>query len=205
MDWPLLLKGLAVGFSIAAPVGPIGILCIQRTLSQGRLAGFVSGLGAATADAAYGLLAALGVSFLTGLLIDQQIWLRLLGGLFLTGLGARLLFSKPPAGAKEPAKGTGYLVWYSTTFFLTITNPMTIIAFSAVITGLGVVKGQALLLVSGVFLGSALWWVVLAAVAGLFRERINPVAMGWINRLAGTAIVGFGIAVSMAGIRLFNP
>ena len=112
MDWPLFLKGIALGFSIAAPVGPIGILCIQRTLIQGRAAGFVSGLGAATADAIYGFLAVLGVGFLTGALIDHQTWLRLFGGLFLTVLGARLFFRRPSeqTQAKDPDKGAGYLV-----------------------------------------------------------------------------------------------
>ncbi len=202
MDWPLLLKGLAIGFSIAAPVGPIGILCIQRTLSLGRLAGFVSGLGAATADTVYGLLAALGMSFLTDLLIDHQAWLRLLGGLFLIGLGVRLCLKKPPAGdrGEEPAARAGYVALYSTTFLLTISNPMTILAFSAVITGFGVVEGQALFLVLGIFAGSALWWVVLAGLAGLVRGRINRPVMLWVNRLAGTAIVGFGLAVSLVGI-----
>ena len=203
MDFPLLTKGAAIGFSIAAPVGPIGILCIQRTLSRGRLAGFISGMGAATADTVYGLLAALGLSFLTALLVEHQAWLRLLGGLFLLGLGVRLFLKQPPAeeGGQETAPGNGYLAMYSTTFLLTISNPMTIIAFSAVITGFGAVEGQAMVLVLGIFLGSALWWVVLAFLAGLVRGVINRSVMVWVNRLAGTAIVGFGLAVSVVGIR----
>ena len=202
MDWPLLLKGIALGFSIAAPVGPIGILCIQRTLARGRVAGFVSGLGAATADTVYGLLAVLGIGFLTDLMIDQQAWLRLFGGLFLTALGARLFFKPPPdqSGTGQPDRASGYLVMYTTTFVLTISNPMTILAFSAVITGLGAVRGQALLLVLGVFLGSTIWWLVLATGAGYLRSLLNPRTMVWVNRIAGAAIVGFGVVISLVGI-----
>ncbi len=203
MDRFLLVKGIILGFSIAAPVGPIAILCTQRTLAQGRTAGFVSGLGAATADAVYGLIAALGVSFLTQALIDQQAWLRLFGGLFLTALGTRLFFKAPASGegTREPAGGTGLLVMYSTTFILTISNPMTIIAFSAVFTGLGAVKGSALVLVTGIFLGSSLVWLILALGAGFFKGRITPKAMTWINRLAGATIVCFGVTIMVIGIR----
>ncbi len=202
MGWTPFLKGLILGFSIAAPVGPIAILCVQRTLARGRWAGFVSGLGAATADALYGLVAVLGVGFLTEALLGRQAWMRLLGGLFLVALGARLFFQAPPdqTGTREPDKSAGYLVMYSTTFLLTLSNPMTVIAFSAVFTGLGAVGGSVPVLIGGVFSGSALWWAVLAVGAGYLRRLISPAAMGLINRLAGTAIVGFGIVVTGAGI-----
>lgn len=203
MDSYLLLKGIALGFSIAAPVGPIGILCIQRTLDRGRLAGFVSGLGAATADTLYGLMAVLGIGFLNDLLIGGQAWLRLFGGVFLIALGSRLFFKAPPdqSGSGVADRASGYLVMYTTIFVLTISNPMTILAFSAVMTGLGVIQGRALVLVLGVFLGSTMWWMILALGAGSVRSLMSPRVMAWINRLAGAAIVGFGLVISVIGIR----
>src|SRR5215203_5768530 len=153
----LLLKGMIIGFAIAAPVGPIGVLCIRRTLAEGRTSGFVSGLGAATADAAYGSVAALGLTFVTGLLIGAETWLRLLGGVFLVFLGVRTFLSRPserPAAArKRHLPGA-----YASTFVLTLANPATILSFAAIFAGLGAgsVGGDALpavLLVPGVFLG----------------------------------------------------
>ena len=136
MDTSLLLKGLLIGFSIAAPVGPIGVLCIRRTLVQGRAAGLVSGLGAASADAVYGSIAAFGLSFVSGLLISQQSWLKLIGGAFLCYLGIRTLLAQPAERAAA-AGGMGLAGAYSSTFFLTLTNPTTILSFVAVFAGLG--------------------------------------------------------------------
>ncbi|HEX9370073.1 MAG TPA: LysE family transporter [Roseiflexaceae bacterium] len=136
MDKSLLLRGLVVGFSIAAPVGPIGVLCIRRTLADGQVAGFVSGLGAATADAIYGSIAGFGLTFISGILVSQQGWLRLIGGLFLCYLGVKTLLARP---AERPASagGVGLVGAYASTFFLTLTNPLTIFAFLGVFAGLG--------------------------------------------------------------------
>lgn len=197
MDIPILLKGILLGFSIAAPVGPIGVLCIRRTLTDGRAAGLVSGLGAASADAFYGCIAAFGLTFISDLLISQQLWLKLVGGAFLCYLGIRTLLTKPAQEAAS-AQGTGLLGAYTSTLFLTLTNPMTILSFVAIFAGLGIAStradyASAALLVLGVFLGSALWWLLLSGGVGLLRNRFNAQAMTWVNRISGTVILAFGI------------
>lgn len=196
-DLEFLLRGLVIGFAIAAPVGPIGLLCIQRTLSSGRRAGLVSGLGAATADAVYGSVAAFGLTAISQALVSQQIWLRLGGGLFLCYLGLRTFLARvaeKPAGAG----GRGLVGDYASTFVLTMTNPLTILSFVAVFAGLGLSTGggygQAALLVLGVFSGSAAWWLTLSLGVGLLQTRLGPATLRWINRLSGAIIFAFGLA-----------
>ena len=196
MDAGLFIKGTALGFSIAAPIGPVGLLCIRRTLGGGRLAGFVSGLGAATADAVYGCLAGFGLTFVTSLLVGEQHWLRLVGGLFLCYLGIKTLMTEPaerPATAKE----NGLIGAYVSTFFLTFTNPLTILSFAAVFAGMGLAgenRGyvSALSLVFGVLAGSALWWFFLCGIVGLFRNKLGPRGMKRVNAFAGLIIAAFG-------------
>lgn len=200
-----LLRGLALGFAIAAPVGPIGILCIRRTLAQGRAVGFISGLGAATADVLYGCIAAFGLTALSGLLVRQQDWLRLLGGLFLCYLGVKTLLARP-ADQPAAAEGRGFLGAYLSTLALTLTNPMTILAFLAVFAGLGVGQtmhgyAAAALVVLGVFLGSAAWWFLLSGGVSLLRSRFDTGALLWVNRAAGVMIAGFGIAALVSVAR----
>jgi threonine/homoserine/homoserine lactone efflux protein len=136
MDITFLLRGLAIGFSIAAPVGPIGVLCIRRTLTEGRASSLVSGLGAATADAIYGCIAGFGLTFISNFLVSQQVSLCLIGGVFLCYLGLKTFLAKPAEQAAS-AKGSGLAGAYGSTFFLTLTNPMTIISFAAIFAGLG--------------------------------------------------------------------
>jgi threonine/homoserine/homoserine lactone efflux protein len=197
MDIRFLLRGFIIGFSIAAPVGPIGVLCIRRTLAEGRVSGLVSGLGAATADAIYGCIAGFGLTFISSILISQQSWLRLIGGGFLCYLGLRTFLTRP-AGQAASAGGNGLVGAYASTFTLTLTNPMTILSFAAIFAGLGVASASgdyvsAVLLVLGVFLGSALWWLTLSGVVGLFRARFNPHWLRWVNRISGVIITGFGL------------
>lgn len=197
MDTSLLFRGLLIGFSIAAPVGPIGALCIRRTLANGRAAGLLSGLGAATADACYGCVAGFGLTFISGMLIRQQLWLKLIGGLFLCYLGVRTLLAHPAARAAN-ASGAGLLGAYTSTLLLTLTNPTTILSFVAVFAGLGLANaagdyGQAALLVLGVFAGSALWWLLLSGGVSLLRTRVTPAVLVWVNRASGAVIVLFGV------------
>lgn len=197
MPIPILLRGLLIGLSIAAPVGPIGVLCIRRTLSDGRAAGFASGLGAATADALFGCIAGFGLTFISGVLIEQQMWFRLIGGLFLIYLGVKTLFSHPAEEAAS-AQGKGLLGAYTSTLLLTLTNPMTILAFAAIYAGLGIGAevggyGAALILVLGVFIGSALWWLMLSGGVSLFRTKFDARSLLWVNRISGVIIVGFGV------------
>jgi len=196
MDIDLLVKGLIIGFSIAAPVGPIGLLCIRRTLEHGQRVGFVSGLGAAAADGLYGLLAGLGLAAITQFLVDQQSWLQAAGGAFLCYLGVRTWLAKP-AQASAQAKGEQMIAAFASTFFLTLTNPLTIFSFLAIFSGLGVSPAAngsfaALPLVLGVFGGSALWWWVLSQAAGLLKSRFQTLPLHWINRISGTILLLFG-------------
>jgi threonine/homoserine/homoserine lactone efflux protein len=192
-----LILGLVIGFSIAAPVGPIGVLCIRRTLAEGRLHGLVTGLGAATADAIYGAIAGFGLTFISDLLVKQQLWFRLFGGVFLCFLGVRTLLAKP---SEKPSteKRTGLFDAYGSTFVLTLTNPVTILSFAAVFAGIGlgstiVDYGSAGLLVFSVFAGSALWWLILSGSVSLLRKKVTPKVLRWINIVSGAIITGFGI------------
>ena len=203
MDATFFFRGLLIGLSIAAPVGPIGVLCIRRTLAQGPAAGLVSGLGAATADALYGFIAAFGLTFISGFLIDQQTWLRLAGGLFLLYLGCKTLLAKPAGPAQPaPAGGRGLAAAYTSTLFLTLTNPITILFFAGIFAGLGAAGSgsyaSAAILVLGVFAGSALWWLTLSGLVGLFRARFDARALRWVNRLSGLVIAGFGLAALLS-------
>ncbi len=193
----LFLQGLILGLSIAAPVGPIGVLCIRRTLADGRMSGLASGLGAATADAFYGSIAAFGLTFISGFLIDQKLWLGLLGGAFLCYLGVRTFLSQPAQQAAL-AQGQGLAGAYGSTFFLTLTNPMTILSFMAMFAG--IVRGStdyssAATIVLGVFTGSATWWLVLSGGVSLLRSRFDLNAMRWVNRISGIIIVAFGLVI----------
>jgi len=195
MNFPLLLRGFVIGLSIAAPVGPIGVLCIRRTLAEGRMAGFVSGLGAATADMLFGCVAGFGLTFISNALLAQQFWFQLIGGLFLCYLGVRTLLSRP-AEIAAVAKSRGMLGSYTSTLFLTLTNPLTIFAFAAIYAGLGAAAGDysaALILITGVFAGSAMWWLLLSGGVSLFRTRFTTRSLLWVNRVSGVVIVGFGL------------
>jgi threonine/homoserine/homoserine lactone efflux protein len=198
-NFSLFLRGLLIGISIAAPVGPIGVLCIRRTLSAGRLTGFLSGMGAATADMVYGAIAAFGLTVVTSLLVDNAFWLRIIGGCFLLYLGVKTFLEKPADHAAQ-ASQSGYFSAYLSTFFLTITNPMTILSFAAIFAGtmLAQKTGSPLILVAGVFSGSAAWWLSLSLGVGLMRDRLTSVHMAWINRISGTIIVIFGIVALTA-------
>ncbi len=203
MDTGFLLRGMLVGFAIAAPVGPIGVLCIRRTLADGRMTGFMSGMGAATADMIYGTMAALGLTAVADLLTGVSLWTRLLGGIFLCYLGARTIF-ETPTDRPAAAGSRGLLGAYASTFALTITNPATIISFAGVFAGMGAANGvsgygDALLLVTGVFSGSALWWVLLSGGVSLLRSRVTPDVLRWVNRGAGMIILGFG-AMALASL-----
>ncbi len=197
----MFLRGLLLGFSIAAPVGPIGVLCIRRTLAHGRAAGFVSGLGAATADAFYGAVAAFGLTAISNALIGGQTWFRAVGGLFLCYLGVRTWLSTPAADTRAGA-ARGLPGAYASTLVLTLTNPMTILSFAAIFAGLGVTAAgrysTAALLVGGVFCGSALWWLILSSVTGYFRDRLSIAGLRWVNRLSGLVITGFGVLALLA-------
>jgi len=191
-----LLRGPLIGLSIAAPVGPIGVVCIRRSVAGGRAAGLVSGLGAATADAIFGAIAALGLAIISDVLVTQQFWLRLIGGLFLCYLGVSAFLAQPEQDA-DAADGGGLVKAYVSTFGLTLTNPMTILSFAAIYAGLGLGGGERDLadagtMVLGVFLGSVLWWSALSGGVSLFRAKFTPASLVWVNRTSGAVILVFG-------------
>lgn len=206
MDFAFLLKGMAVGFAIAVPVGPIGALCIGRTLSEGRAAGLASGLGAATADAAFASVAAFGITAVSDALVDHGNPLRLAGGLFLCFLALRMaLAAAPPETAALPSRG-GLASAYASTFALTLTNPLTVLSFAAVFAGLDIVSeggrtGPAVALVMGVFAGSSAWWLLLSAAVGALRSRLGLRALRSARLLSAAVIGGFG-AAALASLAL---
>jgi len=191
-----LVQGLLIGFSIAAPVGPIGVLCIRRSLADGPRIGLLTGLGAASADAIYGAIAAFGLTAISSLLVEQRFLLGLLGGLFLCYLGIRTFLARPANDAPTPARA-GALMAYGSTFVLTLTNPMTILSFAAVFVGFGIGSAKdyyaAGVMVAGVFVGSALWWLLLSSLVSLVRARMTTAALQWVNRGSGVIIVAFGV------------
>jgi threonine/homoserine/homoserine lactone efflux protein len=198
MPLEFLFRGLVIGFSIAAPVGPIGVLCIRRTLSDGRAVGLISGLGAATADSVYGAVAALGLTVVSSFLVDQQTWFRLIGGVFLCYLGMRIFRARPAEAAAETRQSVGLRGAYFSTLALTLTNPATILAFVAIFAGLGIAetggdRWEALALVAGVFGGSAAWWLLLSGGVSLLRSRLTPAHLRWINWFSGAILTGFGL------------
>lgn len=217
LEFELLWKGALIGFAIAAPVGPIGILCIRRTLSDGRLAGFVSGLGAAGADTFYGLVAALGLTLIGNFLVAHKDWISLGGGIFLIYLGVLEIRTKPIDPTAPAPRPMGLVGHFVSTFFWTLANPLTILSFIAIFTGVGVAGPGAVepggvgpaernypgitALVVGVFSGSALWWLVLSMSVGLFRHHIRGQPMRWPNLIAGSLIIGFGSYAITTAVR----
>src|SRR5579859_6719486 len=205
MDLLSLARGSILGFAIAAVVGPIALLCIRRTLTAGFRVGFVSGLGAATADATYAAVAGFGVSALATLLVDQRLWLRGVGGLFLVYLALRTLrapAAEPPT--ERRSAGLRLAGAYASTLALTLSNPMTIMSFAGIFAGLGLGSLQAsstasaLWLVLGVFGGSAAWWLVLASVTTRLRPRLTPPWLRLVNIASGLVILAFGVQSLLA-------
>jgi len=192
----LLVKGIVLGFSIAAPVGAIGLLCINRTLKQGWLTGFICGLGAATADSFYGCVAAFGLSYVVNFFVAQQLWLRLVGGIFLGYLGVKFIINQPRVVQTDEVVITNnnLIGAYLSTFLLTLTNPLTILSFSAIFASFGAVRSDnSLLLVFGVFLGSAFWWLLLSSAVAWFRTQITPSKLRWLNYISGAIMIAFGL------------
>lgn len=192
-----LISGFLIGFSVAAPVGPIGVLTIRRTLTEGRISGFVTGMGAAMADTVYGIIAGFGLTAISSFLLAQEFWMKLIGGLFLLFLGIKFFVTKPASTAAN-VHSKGLFNNFISTFFLTVTNPTTILSFLAIFAGLGLGTtktdySSSITLVLGVFIGSALWWLLLSSIVSFFQSKITPDRLIWINRLSGLIIISFGL------------
>jgi threonine/homoserine/homoserine lactone efflux protein len=201
MDLSFFDRGFIIGFSIAAVLGPIGFLCLRRTLLSGFAIGFVSGLGAATADASYAAVAGFGVTAVAAALVDQRTWLRLIGGAFLVYLAVRTIRASPASSSDLTAPPTGLHLAgaYTSTLALTLSNPMTILSFGAIFAGVGLgtigpsSTASAVALVLGVFVGSAAWWLVLATLGARLRTSFTPGRIRWVNLGSGLLILAFGI------------
>lgn len=191
-------QGAVLGLSIAAPVGPIGLLCIRRSLEHGPAAGIAGGLGTAAADAAYAAVAAFGLTAVSAALTAVALPLQAAGILALAWLGLRT-FTAPPAAAAATPRGA-HAGLFAQTFFLTLTNPATIVSFVAMFAGLGLASGgdaaRASALVAGTFAGSLAWWIFLSSAVGAVRRRITPAILVWINRSAGTLLAGFAAVLA---------
>ncbi|MGF1514198.1 MAG: LysE family translocator [Elainellaceae cyanobacterium] len=203
----LFLQGVGIGLAIAAPVGVIGILCIQRTLTYGRWIGFVSGMGAATADGIYGCIAEMGLSAIADLLVAQSRWLMLVGGVFLCYLGVTTFMQKPPKETQVELSRQSAIKSYGSVLLLTLTNPLTIFSFLGIFSGLGLGQAErsiaeAIALVAGVFIGSALWWLTLSSGVHYLSRWFHIGKLVWLNRASGVVIVAFGAIALWRFLRL---
>jgi threonine/homoserine/homoserine lactone efflux protein len=202
MNSSLFVEGIVVGFLMSTPVGPIAVLCIQRTLNQGKIHGIVSGLGAATADAIYSFIAVFGLTVISNFLSREQIWLRLGGGIFLCYMGLRVFRTKP---VQRVASGNdiSYMSNYVSAFFLTLANPATFLAFAAIFAGLGLASTtrhyvSAGLLIAGVFIGSGLWWCILSGATGIFLKKLGYGKLALPNKISGIIITAFGLFILLS-------
>jgi len=196
IDLELPIRGLAAGLIIAAPVGPVNVLCIQRTLEKGWKSGIVSGLGAAFADTLYGGIAGFGISLVINFLIREQFWFRLIGGIVLMGIGVMYYREKSASLSARKVDSSAHSD-FVTTFLLTATNPTTILSFLVVLATLGLGAQRPLwqtsLLVAGIFGGSMAWWIVLVTGTNSLRDKVTDNSMRWLNRVGGLAIGAFGL------------
>jgi threonine/homoserine/homoserine lactone efflux protein len=203
MDPLLLARATALGFTIAAAVGPIGLLTIRRTLAHGQTYGLASGLGVALADATYAAIAAFGLTAVTAVLVGGRVLLGVVGGLVLVALGIRTWRSRPRETAATNVARPGLAGAFVSIYGLTMTNPMTILSFAGLFAALGVTTvggGAAATVTAGVFAGSLAWWLVLTTVVARLRARVTVGALGWVNRLSGAVVAGFGVLAVAAAI-----
>lgn len=192
----VFLRALLMGLSIAAPVGPIGVLTIRQTLAGGQKAGLATGMGAASADMVYGIIAVLGLSAISSLLLEYKMWIGLLGGAMLVYMGLRSLLSPPTQTTLANDTPNHLFGAFASTFVLTLTNPATILSFIAIMGVLGVSQSSAPavgLTVLGVFCGSAMWWLLLTSIVSWFRQYLTANFQRWVNRISGLFILSFGI------------
>ncbi|CAA7623819.1 LysE family translocator [Magnetospirillum sp. UT-4] len=205
MDGLITLRGVAIGFAIAAPIGPVGLMCIRKALADGRLAAWMAGLGAALADTVFGAVVALGLGVVSQFVDGHGLWLKLGGGAFMLALGVHTW--RAAAFAMEPASGhgPGLARDFAATFLITISNPGTMLGVTGVFAAMGaaaqpVGMSETWQLVAGVFAGSALWWAVLTEITILARARFTPERMRLFNHVSGGLLMLLGVAAVVSGI-----
>ncbi|WP_321317267.1 LysE family transporter [Labilibaculum sp.] len=209
MDFQYLFKGIVVGLMVSIPLGPIGVLIIQKTIQKGRLAGFISGLGAAVADMFYATVAAFGLGMVLSFIKTQEFYLQLIGSIFLVYVGLRIFFTNPIKqirGAKKTGK-KGMLGDFVSIFFLTASNPIAVFVFVAVFAGASIFGSNPtlrieLFLILGVLLGGALWWYTLSTIINIFRKKFRLKQLFWINKISGIIIAALGF---LAFLACFEP
>jgi len=202
----LLIKGILLGFLSSVPLGPIGIICIQRTLGKGRLSGFVSGLGAATSDTILAVIAGLGLSFIINFISIHIDILKLFGGLLVIFIGFRIFFKSPVTQVRErKLKRNDLHTDYLSVLGITLTNPIAIFLFIAVFTGLNLVNRSLnyffnVMLFTGIFLGASLWWFTLSSLVSKYHDRFRLKNLWWLNKISGVIIALFGLIALLSGI-----
>ncbi|RJF94624.1 LysE family translocator [Oleomonas cavernae] len=196
MDLELFVRALVVGYVVAAPVGPVNLVCIHRTLHMGRMNGFMAGVGGALADGLFAVVAAFGLTAVSNWMLSHDGWMRLFGGIFLVILGLRTFFTEPHDRSMKADEGSVPHAMAGT-FLLTVTNPITILGFATVFASTGLASdgsySNAAITVAGVFGGSVAWWLTLSLLVGLLRGKLETRGLKLINQISGVAIVGFGI------------
>jgi threonine/homoserine/homoserine lactone efflux protein len=201
MELTLFAQGMLVGITLAAPIGPIALVCIQRALSGGRWHGIASGLGVATADAFYAAITVFWITLLSGFLLEWQWIFRVAGGIALLGVGC-WLFRTVPTEVPGSADGNSYTKDFAATLALTLANLLTIVFFVTVLPGFGVFSGgsfvPAAVFVLGIFAGEAVWWIAISWILGSLHMTLTRARLTLINRCAGLVIIAFGIALVLS-------
>lgn len=212
MNISIFFKGILTGFISSIPIGPIGLIIMQRTLNKGYKIGFISGFGAALADTFFAFIAAFGISFIHNFIEQQQQILRIIGGIILIILGIRIFFTNVITQVRSKSYGTMNIsIEVIKIFFLTLSNPLTIFVFGAIFAGFNIVVRERtffelIQLVVGVFVGASLWWMILVIIVNLFRKKFKIRQLWWLNKIMGFIISIFGLIslVSTFIIKNFN-
>lgn len=195
MYWQTLWDGIMVGFSASVPIGPIGLLIIQRTLQNGKISGISSGLGAVMSDVIYAVIAGFSLSYVVTFIEARMFWIQLIGALVLSAMGIKIFRTNPAISLRKQKEGKhSFFTDFISSFFLTLSNPLAIFLFIAFFAGFQVLKPEYgmvghLIIITGVFLGATLWWTILTSFVSLFRSRINLRRLYWINKIAGSLII----------------
>ena len=197
----LFFKGIIVGLLVSVPLGPVGVLCIQRTLNKGRLAGFVSGLGAAVADTIFAIIAGFGLTIIINFIEERHVYFQIIGGLFVLYIGLRIFYTNPVKQLKlQRLKKTQLSQDFVSIFLLTLSNPMAIFLFLAIMAAINVASDklsiiEISLLTAGISAGAILWWFMLSTIANRFRKKIRLRNIWWLNKITGSVVFLFGLLV----------
>ncbi|MCT4614796.1 MAG: LysE family transporter [Marinifilaceae bacterium] len=208
MDLHYILKGIIVGLTVSIPLGPIGVIIIQKTIQKGRMAGFLAGMGAAVADLFYASVAAFGLGVVMNFIKEQEFYLQLVGSLILAIVGMKIFYTNPVKQLRShKSSKKGFLEDFLSIFLLTITNPIAVFVFVAIFAGASFINTDSgitneLFLIIGVFLGGALWWYTLSTVINIFRKKFRLKQLFWINRISGIIIAILGVLAFLAS---FEP